>query len=224
MITRWLGFINKKKIILASGSLQRKNLLQDLGLKFEVKTSEFEENLEKTNPDDYVNQTCLKKLEKFIKDNPHTEIDIVITADTIIEKNGKIYEKPQDNDQIFEWFLTYSNSSVNCSTSTCIAFIKKNSKNLNEIYKNVQFLTKTEVFFAELEKNTILDYIKTGEPYNKAGGFGIQGMGRTLIKKIDGCYCNVIGLPSYDFCYNFIKFLEEIYGKIEDNLSVFSIK
>jgi septum formation protein len=213
MITRWLSFLNDKKIILASGSLQRRVLLQDLGLKFEVKTSDFEENLEKTNPDNYVSQTCFKKLEKFVEDNIELLVDIIITADTIIEKDGKIYEKPKNKEECIEWFSIYSNNSVNCSTSTCIAIIGKDSNNLNSILKYSQFITKTVVHFGNLTQDIILDYLESGEPFNKAGGFGIQGLGRTLIKKIEGCYFNVIGLPAFDFTYYLIKLLEEVYGK-----------
>ena len=214
MITRWLSFLNEKKIILASGSLQRRVLLQDLGLKFEVKTSDFEENLEKSNPDDYVSQTCYKKLEKFLEDNKDLSLDMIITADTIIEKDGKIYEKPKNKEEIYEWFSIYSNNSVNCSTSTCIAIIKKDSNGINRIFKYTQFITKTVVHFGELSQEIIQDYINSGEPFNKAGGFGIQGLGRTLIKKVEGCYFNVIGLPAYDFAYYFVKLLEDCYGKI----------
>ena len=213
MITRWLPFLNTKKIILASGSLQRKLILEDLGLQFQIKTSDFEENLEKTNSDEYVTNTCYKKLEKFIIDNKTLEIDIIIAADTIVEKNGKIYEKPRDKDEIMEWFSLFSNNYVICTTSVCIAIIKKDNDK-NEIFKFTQFLTKSIVYFGDLSKDIILDYIDSGEPFNKAGGFAIQGLARTLIKKIDGCYYNVMGFPAYDFAINLIKFLEEFKDKI----------
>lgn len=218
MLLRWLNFLKDRKIILASGSKQRINLLKEMGLVFESKTSDFPENLEKTNPKDYVEKTSFKKFEEFLKHSKDLEIDILITADTIVEHEGKILEKPENKSDIYEWFEEYSKGMVICHTSVVIAIINNQNKSENldkkEILNSIQFTNSTEVYFDEITKEMVSDYIETGEPFNKAGGFAIQGLGRVFIKKINGCYYNVVGFPIQEFAVRFTKLLEETYGKI----------
>lgn len=207
MFTRWLPILNKSKIILASGSEQRKKILSDLGLTFEINPSDFPENLEKIAPKDYVKQTCEKKFEYFLEKNKNLYFDILITADTIIEHNGVILEKPESEKDVYEWFHKYSNDKVLCYTSVVIAILKD-----NKLYCR-QFVTQTDVYFDVLEDDLISDYIKTKEYIGKAGGFSIQGIGKTFIKKINGCYDNVVGFPVNEFTKTLISLLKEVYGE-----------
>jgi septum formation protein len=212
MYTRWINFVNQKKIVLASGSQQRIKILKDLGLEFESKTSDFPEDLEKTNAREYVEKTSFKKFFEFFKNNLSLDIDILITADTICENSdGTILEKPKDENDIYDWFRKYSNNKIVCYTSVVIGMIDKNTK---QILKYNQFTNKTDVYFDEITDEMIYDYIKSGEPFNRAGGFAIQGIGRCLIKKIDGCYYNVVGFPIQEFTKSFVKLLKEVYGDI----------
>lgn len=218
MFVRWLNFLKNKKIILASGSKQRINLLNEMGLEFESKPSDFPENLEKTSAKEYVSQTSLKKFEEFILNNHNLNFDILITADTIVEHDGRILEKPQNESQIYEWLLSYSNGKVICYTSVVIGIV--NQKEItdglfkNEVINSIQFTNMTDIYFDEITKEMIYDYISTGEPFNRAGGFAIQGLGRFFIKKIDGCYYNVVGFPIQEFSKRFVKILEETYGEL----------
>ncbi len=212
MYNKWLPFINKHKIILASGSPQRKSLLESLGFIFEVIPSNFPENLEKTNSKDYVKLTSEKKFESFLSDNPNLELNLLISADTIVEHNGLILEKPLCDQEIYDWFGKYSNNKVTCYTSVVYGFIKKNEMNKNECFNYHQFISQTDVYFDELSEELISDYVETKQHYGKAGGFAIQGLAKTFIKKLDGSYENVIGFPIGEFTRSFLKVLVEIYG------------
>jgi septum formation protein len=207
MFTRWLPLLNKSKIILASGSAQRQKILSELGFIFEINPSDFPENLGKTNPKDYVKQTSEKKFEYFIEKNKDLSFDILITADTIIEHNGIILEKPQDEKDVNEWFQKYSNDKVVCYTSVVVGVIRDGK------VKSRQFINQTDVYFDDLDSEIISDYIKTGQYIGKAGGFSIQGLAKTFIKKIDGCYDNVVGFPVNDFIKNLLIVLKEVYGQ-----------
>jgi septum formation protein len=211
MYSRWLPFINSKRVILCSGSLQRQLLLKELGIEFIVKTSDFPENLEKINPREYVENTCNMKFEEFIKRNKDHDFDILITADTIIQQNNHIIEKPSSEDDIYQWFHNYSNNNVICLTSVIIGIFYNN--NGNTVMKKLQFTNETIIYFDTITDEMISDYIKTGEPYNRAGGFAIQGYGKTFIKKIEGDYYNVTGLPVQELCKNLISMLIDIYGQ-----------
>jgi len=213
MYKRWLNFVNSKKVILASGSIHRRNILEELGFKFEVMTSNFPETLEKTNSKDYVEKTCKGKFDVFLKDNSKLDCDILITADSIIDFKGTIREKPADDFEVTKWFKEYSNNGVKVLTSVIIGIIKKDKDGNNYVKAMLQSTPETIIWFQELTDDIISDYIKSGEPYNKAGGIGIQGIAKTLITKIDGCFYNVIGLPVQIFSENLIKLLVDEYGK-----------
>jgi septum formation protein len=216
MYSRWLNFLSTKKIILASGSTQRIRLLTELNFKFDSIPSDFPENLEKTIPKEYVEKTCLGKFEEFAKTNSTLPFDILITADSIVEKNGKIFEKPKDELEVYDMFYQYSNSEVICYTSVIIGVFKRGDiskgENLNELLKSVKFTNKTEVYFDELDDNLIADYIKSGQCWGKAGGFSIQGIASTFIKGINGCYNNVVGFPVNQFLKELDLLLIDAYG------------
>lgn len=202
MVFELINYLNSKKVILGSTSIPRRKILTDLGINFEVLGSNFEENLEKTDPQSYVTNTCLKKFEEIITNNSDKNFDVLITSDTIVVHNNKILEKPQSNEEVFNWFKAFSNDKVICYTSVVIGLIEKNSENINVVKDKIQFLTESYVLFDEIEDDIISSYIETGEPFNKAGGFGIQGLGSFFIKGIEGCYYNIVGFPVHNFFKN----------------------
>lgn len=216
MYKRWIPLLQNKKVILASGSPRRIELLSGMGIDFTSKVSDFPEDLSKegVQPNAYVRETSLKKFEFFIQNNPTLDFDILITADTVVEFEGKILEKPKDADEVRQWFKLYSENKVRCYTCTVIGVIKKNEDNTNQIVKSVDFTVQTDVYFDKLSDEVIEDYIKTGEPFGKAGGFAIQGDGKYLIKKIDGCFYNVIGFPVHEFAKHLDKLLSDYYGHV----------
>lgn len=175
------------KIILASASERRQELLKRLIKDFTVVVSDFDEStiLFDGSVDRYVMDVALgKALEVKKKTNEDT---IIISADTIVTLDNKLLGKPKDEEEAFNMIkslqgrthLVYS-GVVLINTSEDI--IKKES-------------VSTEVTFSEISDDEIIEYIKTGEPLDKAGAYGIQGIGGIFVKEIKGCYYNVVGLP-----------------------------
>ena len=177
-----------KKIILASGSPRRKELLENLGLKFEVIPDNTPEPvLDNLSPKDTV-----MTLAKFKGDNVAKILDkndeaIIISADTVVAVDGKILGKPKTKEDAFEMLNTLSGRWHSVYTGV---YLRKNTDE-----KSVNFYEKTEVFFKSLDIKEIKDYINTGEPMDKAGAYGIQTLGAVFVEKICGDYFNVVGLP-----------------------------
>lgn len=209
MYTRWIPFLNKKKVILASGSPRRREILSDLGISFQVKTSDYPEDLSKEyiSPQEYVKQTCENKFEYFISHNKELQYDILITADSIAEFNGKILEKPKDDNEVREWFKHFSDNKVTCHTYMVIGLIEG-----GKLIKKKEFISTTYVCFDSLNEEMIEDYINTGEPFDKAGGFGIQAKANSFIKGIEGDFYTVVGFAVNMFTKNITMLLTEQYG------------
>jgi septum formation protein len=191
--------LQQKRIILASGSPQRKQLLQSIGLNFEIIVSEFAEDLDllsyKENLSQYVIDTAEHKCHHVFNQLKLNENEkknlIIIGADTMCSLNNVVYGKPSDNDDAFRILKTFSNNTHQVCTGVCI---------LQGDLRKKTFFEMTDVTFGSIDDETIRAYIETGEPMNKAGAYGIQALGATLVKKIDGDYFNVVGFPIYHFC------------------------
>lgn len=171
-------------LILASNSPRRKELLRDLGLFFYVITSEIDENIDENRPIHLVEKLAILKAEKIAEEYPD---DIIIGADTIVVLDGDILGKPKDDDDARKILQNLSGKSHEVFTG--VSIICKNRK-----YKSV-FYERTEVEFFELNIDDINRYILTREPFDKAGAYGIQGLGKLFVKGITGDYFNVVGLP-----------------------------
>ncbi|OQR92667.1 dynein heavy chain, partial [Thraustotheca clavata] len=175
------------RIILASQSPRRHELLTNLGLRFEVVPSTFEENLDKSKfptPEDYVIENAKQKaLEVFERLNCNA--DLVIGCDTVVVHDGKILEKPKDEADAFQMLRFLSNSTHQVYSGVALC-----TPSTTHVFGHV-----TQVHFLPLDDRTILDYIATGEPMDKAGAYGIQSGGRAFVKNVEGCMNNVIGFP-----------------------------
>lgn len=168
-------------IILASKSPRRKELLSIITTDFKIKTADVDETLpENIAPDRAVEYLSKIKAEPFADKN-----DIVIGADTIVAADGKILGKPKDKDDAYSMLKMLSGKEH--SVFTGVTVIKNN--------KAQTFSVETKVKFFALTDDEINAYIKTGEPFDKAGAYGIQGKGSLLVEKINGDYFNVVGLP-----------------------------
>ncbi len=169
-------------IILASGSPRRKELLKIIFSDFEVKPSGADETLpENISPDRTSEFLAVKKAE-FIKRNPD---DIVIGCDTTVVINNRILGKPKDSNDCKQMLEKLSGTVHYVYTGVSV---------ISDSFK-LSFTEKTEVEFYCLSDEEINNYIQTGEPFDKAGGYGIQGKGSLLVKSIKGDYFNVVGLP-----------------------------
>ncbi|MFT8322225.1 MAG: Maf family protein [Bacillus sp. (in: firmicutes)] len=170
-------------LILASSSPRRKELLEDLRLSFEVSSSNVDESFDcSLAPEEVVMSLAEKKARSITSyhDNP-----FIIGADTIVFYQGNILGKPETREQAFSMLKTLSGSTHSVYTGVAIAANGDCST----------FYEKTDVLFWELTDEEINSYLDTGEPFDKAGAYGIQGVGRILVKKINGDYFTVVGLP-----------------------------
>lgn len=187
------------KIILASKSPRRKYLLELLNLQFEVQGSDIEETYSYSNPTDIVKYLASIKATDVAQ---HHNDAIIIGADTIVTLNGEILEKPLDQTHAFEMLKTLSDNTHEVYTG--VSIIKKKDAKLEEYV----FYEQTKVTFAPLEDEEIHKYIATGSPMDKAGAYGIQDdWGAVFVKRIEGDYYNVVGLPLHSF-YQHIKSIE----------------
>lgn len=227
MYLRWLDFINNNlKLVLGSSSEPRKQLLSDMGLKFDVIPSNFKENLVKTNPISYVENTCYEKLKSIVNDNKTKDIDVLITSDCIVTKDNIIYEKADCKNQAKEWLLSYSNKELIVYSSFCIAIIKKKPrhnindlnenkeiKNINYVYDLIQQTDYCKVTMNYINEDIANQYINTGEWKNRAGAFAIQLLGKCLVKKTEGDFYSVIGLPMSKLIHSLEELLNKNYSK-----------
>ena len=171
------------KIILASKSPRRKDLLNKTGLKFEIVDSKLDESLiPTTEPKKYCQKLAMLKAELVLKKYPQ---DLILAADTIVCINNKILEKPIDKNDAFNMLTLLSGCTHKVYTGVSIL-----SKKIN-----LNFTEKTEVTFFDLSESEIKSYIKNNPPYDKSGSYGIQDESLFFVKKIKGSYENVIGLP-----------------------------
>ena len=162
------------EIVLSSASPRRAQLLEMLGLEFAIKPSTKEEAaVEGASPEEMVMALAASKASD--------KGDVVISADTIVYFNGKVFGKPKDENDAFDMLKTLSGNTHEVYTGICV-----NGKCDYE---------KTYVTFRKLEDEEIWSYIRSGEPMDKAGAYGAQGKGALLIEKINGDFFNVMGLP-----------------------------
>ena len=172
------------KIILASASPRRKELMALAGIPFEARPVDADETiLCCTPPEGAVMMLATRKAQLAAE---HVPDDLIIGADTIVAVGKHIYGKPDTSEEAFEMLSALSGKTHQVFTGVCI-YTKSGHRNA--------FCTRTDVTFFPLSEEEIRAYIATGEPMDKAGAYGIQGKGALLVEKIDGDYYNVVGLP-----------------------------
>lgn len=174
------------KIILASASPRRKEILSLLNIPFEIKVSDADETIDASLPAYFTAETLsLKKATAVAKDL--RDAAIVIAADTIVVKDGRILTKPTDETDAFSMLKDLSDDWHSVITGVTVM----NSQN----GESKSFYVETKVHFVAMSDDEINAYIKTKEPMDKAGSYGIQGIGGSFVDKIEGDYFNVVGLP-----------------------------
>ena len=173
------------KLILASQSPRRRNLLEQAGIEFSVIPSRFDENSVKlSSPDVYVSQLAEGKAADIAEQYPDSW---VIGADTIVFVDGTILGKPGSKSEARTMLRSLSGKTHQVLTGYCVCCQK-----LDRFFSEA---VKTDVCFKTLADKEIDWYINSGEPFGKAGAYAIQGIGAFLVKRIDGSYTNVVGLP-----------------------------
>ena len=181
------------QIILASGSPRRAELLDQIRVDFIIRTHEIDEKDNvPAQPVEYVSEVSRRKTQSIAIEYPDR---IVVGADTIVVVDQSILGKPTTPDDARFMLRLLSGREHSVFSGVTVAYE-------NNIQTEVE---QTRVYFRELSEDEISEYILTDEPMDKAGAYGIQGMGALLVEKIDGCYFNVMGFPLTRFYKMMLK-------------------
>ena len=162
-------------------------LLEQINLQFEILTADTDED---ENPDQTPENLVLRNAEKKAEDVSKLldEPAIIIAADTTVELDGVILGKPADKNDAFAMLSRMSGKRHKVHTGVCLY-------KYSDAPKKVTFVEQTDVFMREMSPGEIWAYIETGEPLDKAGSYGLQGFGAVFVKRVEGDYSTVIGLP-----------------------------
>ena len=183
-----LGFA--APLVLASGSPRRRELLSGAGLRFAVRPADIDETpLPGEAPANYVRRLSIEKTDASMASPLASPVEIVLAADTTVDVNGEILEKPLDADDAFRMLRMLSGRSHLVHTGVTVSVPIARARRSSTI------VVTTEVTFADLEDAAIDWYLETGEAMDKAGAYGIQGAAGAFVEKINGSVTNVIGLP-----------------------------
>jgi len=183
------------KWILASASPRRRELLTQVGLTFEVMVSDADENIEESlSPDELVKRLSLIKAAAVKEELSAKGADgdsAVIGADTVVFHKGEILGKPKDEEDAFRMLKSLSGDMHSVYTGVTILLGDE----------TITFANETKVVFDTISDEEIKRYIASKEPMDKAGAYGIQGLGGEFVNSIEGEYANVVGFPIGEFCH-----------------------
>ena len=183
-------------IVLKSSSPRRKDLLTEMGYKFEIKVYDVDETMNSAlDPLSNVKLLGLKKA-SVKKEDDYGKI--LIGCDTIVVLDNKIYGKPKNEEEAFDMLKKLSGKKHQVMSGLCVIYKEK-------VYNDVEV---SDVYFRDLTDEEIRNYIDTKEPFGKAGSYAIQGIGKSLVSHYDGSLNNIIGLPT--------EMLEKILGEINE--------
>ena len=185
-----MPFVNHPRLILASASPRRSALLSQIGLTFEIFPSEIEEHLPNKNLSPEKVTQKLAKLKARAVAERYTE-GVVIGADTLVLFKKELLGKPKNREDAKSMLSRLSGKTHRVITGVALIDVKKKTE--------TTWSEVTKVCFRELCTEEIDKYIQSGEAKDKAGAYGIQGRGAAFVKRIDGCYFNVVGLPLASF-------------------------
>ena len=176
-----------KRIVLASASPRREAILRQIGIDFEIIAPNISEDIDFCmSPETIAEQLSRKKAEDVA-----SRLDgntLIIAADTVVIKDGKVLGKPADNHAAYEMLKSLGGSWHKVITGFTI--IDNSGDNPPKVSHE-----NTEVKMRELTDEDIKSYISSREPFDKAGSYGAQGLGALLVEELRGCYFNVVGLP-----------------------------
>ncbi len=189
------------KVILASGSPRRRELFGQIGIEFSVMKSDREETVTKTVPKEVVMELAAQKAadvkEQISEKDLSGNETLIVGADTIVVSEGKILGKPHDEKDALEILMALSGKEHSVFTGVKGIYVDQNGKIDEE--KSFCFAEETVVVMCPFLKEEAEAYIRTKEPMDKAGAYGIQGKGAVFVKEIRGDYNNVVGFPLGSF-------------------------
>lgn len=172
------------QVVLASASPRRKELLQQIGIEPVIIPSDYAEQSGGSDVLLLIENNTKGKLNDVLMKN-NLRHSLIIAADTVVVLDCKVFGKPSNADEAIAMLENLSGKKHQVITGVAIYY------NTEIMY----YYSVTDVYMRTIRSEEIKAYIKTGEPYDKAGGYGIQAIGALFVDKIDGCYSNVVGLP-----------------------------
>lgn len=183
--SQWPGW---PKLVLASASPRRAALLRQLGADFVVRVSRIDENIgDPVAPERLTTRLARKKaLAVLPKLSPRLRNRVVLAADTVVSYRHHLMGKPETKAEAIRMLRILSGRTHQVITGLCL---------VGADGRTVTGCETSSVKFRRLSLEAIERYVRTGEPMDKAGAYGIQGMGALLVERVEGCYFNVVGLP-----------------------------
>jgi septum formation protein len=173
-------------LILASGSPRRKDLLEGIGIRFEVIPSDVDESFfPQESPIEGVRRLAFEKAREVSASYNHYW---TLGADTVVVIDGRILGKPAHRDEARIMLSSLAGRSHEVFTGYALI-------NSDCIERSVTGFSRSEVFIREMDRQEIEEYVETGEPMDKAGAYAIQGIGSAIVQRVSGSYTNVVGLP-----------------------------
>ena len=195
--------MQKKKIILASASPRRRELMAQAGYEFEVQVSHKEETYSSETPDEIVKELALLKARDIAEQNAVEDL-VVIGADTVVAYQGAILGKPKSKEDAFAMIQSFQGDKHQVYTG--VAVLSYDAEGNETV---VNHAVKTDVYVNPMSDEEIWYYIESDNVMDKAGSYGIQSGFAIHIEKIEGDYFNVVGLP-ISYIYNILKEIEGI--------------
>ena len=209
----------KKRIILGSASPRRRELLEQIGIKFEIVVSDAQEHYESTRPEEIVRELALMKAEHVAEEVERREKEraeqasisrletgevylrnvVILGADTIVVRDGQILGKPSDEEAAFSMLKSLQGRMHQVYTGVAVLDFDGNGKR-----HTISHAEETKVYVHEMTDEEIRRYIAAGESMDKAGAYGVQGRFAAYIDRIEGDYYNVVGLP-VAYLYHAVK-------------------
>jgi septum formation protein len=183
------------RLVLASGSPRRKELLETIGLPFTVEVSDADETVSRALPPALVVQSLAERKATAVaarlaeSDDENEQTTLIIASDTVVALDGQILGKPANFDAAVDMLQKLEARTHTVFTGLCVKDALTGRQELG--------FSATDVTFRPLTREEIIRYVRTGEPMDKAGAYGIQGFGSTLVVKISGDYFTVVGLPLF---------------------------
>lgn len=194
-------------IVLASGSPRRRELMNFITDSFEVYVSDCEEVIRSSVPSEVTKELAEQKADAVLKELPEkkkgTGEFLVIGADTVVSFQGKIFGKPADKKEAEEMLSVLQGQTHEVTTGVAMLAVSEGKEVRREV-----FYETTEVKVAPMSDKEIDEYTASGDCYDKAGGYGIQGVFSKYISGIQGDYFNVVGFPVHRI-YNMLKEIEK---------------
>jgi len=175
----------EKRITLASSSPRRKALLEEIGLSFDVYPSDIDENIRK---EESPTEHCLRLAEEKAKEAAkNVKTGWILGADTIVFIDNRILGKPSNVNEAQEMLTLLRGRYHKVLTAFCLLNLSTDA--------TIKRIVESRVKIKNLTDKEIEDYLKTGEPLDKAGAYAVQGIGNFMVESIEGSYTNVVGLP-----------------------------